>query len=109
MANRWRGEVPIEIDGTPRVMRLTLGALCTLEERLETGSIVELVRRFDTGEIRARDVLALLVAGLDGGGFAISEAELARSEIGGGPVAAVRAAAALLRLAFVLPDAPDGG
>lgn len=109
MANRWRGEVEIEIDGRPHVMRLTLGALCELEDRLEDGSVVALVERFEKGTVRARDILALLGAGLRGGGVEISDADLARREIGGGPVAAMRLAAELLRVTFMLPGEDGRG
>ena len=51
----------------------------------------------------ARDVLALVVAGLRGGGWQGSAADLLRVEIGGGPVEAARAAAELLARAFALP------
>ncbi|QDL93079.1 gene transfer agent family protein [Paroceanicella profunda] len=104
MANPWRGEVELVLDDTTHAMRLTLGALAELEARLDSGSIVELVERFEKGEVRARDLLALLTAGLRGGGLDINEASLGACEIGGGPVGAARAAAELLRLTFALPQ-----
>lgn len=105
MANPWTGEVALVIDGQPRVMKLTLGALAELEAALDEGSLVALVQRFEGGAFSTRDVLALLAAGLKGGGNAISAAELAGAEIEGGPMAAARAAAELLARAFVLPEA----
>jgi hypothetical protein len=103
MANPWRGEVEIELDGQVHVMRLTLGALCELEERVEGGSVVALVERFEKGTVRARDILAILGAGLRGAGDDISDAALAGMRIGGGPVAAMRLAADLMRATFALP------
>jgi hypothetical protein len=103
MANPWAGEVELVIDGEARVMRLTLGALAELEAALEAGSLLDLVRRFEEGAFSARDVLALLAAGLRGGGETITAAELARAEIAGGPRAAARAAAELLARAFMEP------
>jgi hypothetical protein len=50
-----------------------------------------------------RDLISLLTAGLNGGGWAISEAELVRSRIDGGPLAAAQAAAALLKVTFTVP------
>ena len=35
MANPWRGEVALVVDGEPRTLRLTLAALAELEARLE--------------------------------------------------------------------------
>lgn len=104
MANPWTGEVALVIDGETRVMKLTLGALAELEARLEIGSLVDLVARFEGGGFSARDVLALILAGLRGGGADVTAVDLARAEIEGGPVAAARAAAELLARAFVVPE-----
>jgi hypothetical protein len=104
MENPWRGEVTLVVDGQAQVMRLTLGALAALEAELETGSLVALVERFESGQFAARDVLALLRAGLSGGGAADVAAGLHEAEIAGGPVAAARAAAELLARAFHIPD-----
>ena len=103
MANPWTGEVAIWLDGQRHVGKLTLGALAELEAALETGSLVELVERFEAGRFSTRDVLALIVAGLRGGGWNGSAADLRSVEIGGGPVEAARAAAEMLARAFALP------
>ncbi|GKY88732.1 gene transfer agent family protein [Sinisalibacter aestuarii] len=100
MANPWAGEVALVIDGERRVMKLTLGALAELEESLETGSLVALVERFEGGDFSTRDVLALIVAGLRGGGWRGSAGDLLAAEIAGGPVAAAQAAGQLLARAF---------
>jgi hypothetical protein len=102
--NPWRGEVALSVDGQPRVMRLTLGALAELEARLKSGSLMELIGRFETGAFRVADLIALLAAGLNGGGWRVSEAELVQCRIDGGPLAAAQAAARLLKLTFTLPD-----
>lgn len=103
MANPWTGEVAVTLDGTRHVAKLTLGALAELEAVLETGSLIELVERFETGRFSTRDVLALLVAGLRGGGWQGSAADLRSVEIGGGLIEAARAAAELLARAFSTP------
>lgn len=92
------------IDGARCEMRLTLGALASLEEDLQTESLVALVERFEGGAFSSRDVLALVRAGLLGGGHAGVAEGLAQAEIEGGPMAAARAAAQLLARAFVLPE-----
>ncbi len=104
MANPWTGEVELVIDGCPRVMKLTLGALAELEQSLQVGSLVDLVQRFEGGGFSAGDVLALIGAGLCGGGTPISSDDLAHAEIEGGPMAGARAAAQLLARAFMTPD-----
>lgn len=103
MANPWAGEVEIVLDGQRRVAKLTLGALAELEEVLATGSLVELVQRFENGQYSSRDVLALLVAGLRGGGWNGTASDLRAAEIEGGPLNAARIAAELLARAFSLP------
>ncbi len=106
MTNPWAGEVALVLDGQRHVAKLTLGALAELEEALETGSLIDLVERFEGGRFSTRDVLALIVAGLRGGGWQGTAADLRTVEIGGGPVAASRAAAELLARAFSLPGEP---
>lgn len=103
MANPWAGEVAIWLDGQRHVAKLTLGALAELEAVLEAGSLIELVERFEAGRFSTRDVLALVVAGLRGGGWQGSAADLRAVEIRGGAVEAARAAAELLARAFAVP------
>ncbi|QFT64049.1 gene transfer agent family protein [Roseivivax sp. THAF30] len=107
MTNPWRGEVEIVIDGAPRAMRLTLGALAELEASLGEDTLVALVERFETGRFSSRDVLALIVAGLRGGGWQGRAGDLMQAEIAGGPVAAAKAAALLLARAFGPVEAAD--
>ena len=103
MANPYAGEVALWLDGERHVARLTLGALAELETALEAGSLIELVERFEGRRFSTRDVLALIVAGLRGGGWQGTADQLRTVEIGGGPVEAARAAATLLARAFALP------
>lgn len=104
MANPWAGEVAVVLNGKPHVAKLTLGALAELEETLGSQSLLDLVQRFETGAFSARDVLSLLLAGLRGGGWQGDESDLRKIEIGGGPLAAARAAAELLARAFAMPE-----
>ncbi|MGV6812469.1 MAG: gene transfer agent family protein [Brevirhabdus sp.] len=104
MANPWTGEATLVIDGERHVLKLTLGALAELEAALDTGTLVELVERFERGAFASRDVLALIVAGLRGGGWRGRSADLLSAEIEGGMVEAARVAAQLLARAFTLPD-----
>ncbi len=103
MANPYAGEVAIWLDGVRHVAKLTLGALAELEAALETSSLVEMVERFEQGRFSTRDVVALIVAGLRGGGWQGTADHLRTVDIGGGPVEAARAAAELLARAFALP------
>lgn len=104
MANPWAGEVALTIDGEPRVLKLTLGALAELEGELQADTLVSLIERFEGGQISTRDVLALIVAGLRGGGWRGSHQDLLSAEISGGFVEAARVAGVLLARAFSLPE-----
>jgi hypothetical protein len=103
MVNPHAGEVGLSIDGERFVMKLTLGALAELEGELGTGTLVELVERFESGRFSTRDVLMLIVAGLRGGGWRGAARDLLSAEIEGGPVEAARAAGMLLARAFRSP------
>ncbi|MEL6519886.1 MAG: gene transfer agent family protein [Pseudomonadota bacterium] len=106
MANPWTGEVALVLDGERHVCKLTLGALAELEATLAEGSVIDLVQRFEGGAYSSRDVLALLVAGLRGGGWSGTAEDLRTVEIGGGLIEAARVAAELLARAFALPGTP---
>lgn len=107
IGNPFAGEVTLTIDGRPHVLRLTLGALAELEASLKAGSLMELVQRFDEARFSTRDVLALIVAGLRGGGWQGQARDLMQAQIDGGPMAASRAAARLLTLAFAMPEGAE--
>lgn len=103
MVNPLAGEVCVTIDGVPHVAKLTLGALAELEAALAARSLVDLVERFEAGRYRGADVMALLVAGLRGGGWRGTAADLLSADLAGGPVGAARVAAELLARAFTPP------
>ena len=104
MANPWAGEVALVIDAERHALKLTLGALAELEAGMESDSLVALVERFEGGAFSTRDVLALIVAGLRGGGWQGHASDLLSAEIAGGPMQAARVAAELLARAFSVPD-----
>ena len=105
MGNPFAGEVSISLDGVPHLAKLTLGALAELEAALDSGSLVDLISRFEAQQVSTRDVLALVVAGLRGGGWQGTAGDLLRVEIGGGPMGAALSAAQLLTRAFSAPAA----
>ena len=104
MANPWTGEVAIVIDGVSHDCKLTLGALAELETALGEGSLIDLIRRFEGATFSGADVMAVVVAGLRGGGWTGAAADLITAEIAGGPVGAAKAAALMLARAFAVPD-----
>jgi hypothetical protein len=100
MANIRRGEISAIIEGEERTLCLTLGALAELEAQLQAHDLNGLAERFAGGRISARDLMAILGAGLRGGGNAISDDDLARMAIEGGLKGAAETAAKLLRATF---------
>lgn len=100
MTNTHRGEIAAEIGDEMRVLCLTLGALAELEARLGAGDLVGLAERFGEGRVSARDLTAILGAGLRGGGNAIGDDELARMSVEGGLRGAAEIAARLLKATF---------
>lgn len=104
MVNPQAGEVALVIDGQTHVCKLTLGALAELEHSLGGEDLPDLVRRFDEGRYSGGDVLALIVAGLRGGGWQGGPGDLVRAEIEGGVVRAAQVAAELLARAFAVLD-----
>lgn len=75
MANRRRGEISAEIGGRRRTLCLTLGALAGLEARFGENGLAALARRLENG-VSARDLLAIISAGLAGAGEDLDEAGL---------------------------------
>lgn len=105
MSNPYAGEVLVVIDGAEHRAKLTLGALAELEASLEAGSLMDLIERIEARRFSARDVLAIVVAGLRGGGWTGRASDLGQADIAGGPMGAAKAAAQLLARAFSLPEA----
>lgn len=108
MVNPQRGEVAIRIDGREHVMRLTLGALAGLEDRMQATSLLALAEKFETGGVAAAELIALLAAGIRGGGGEVTEDELAAAEIEGGAVGAMKAGLLLLSRTFQ-PETASAG
>ena len=100
MANKHRGEIDAIIGGKQMVLCLTLGALAELESRLQADDLMELGEKFAQGHVSARHLLAILGAGVRGGGNQISDEELARMPIENGLKGAAEIAAALLQATF---------
>lgn len=71
---------------------------------METGSLVDLVERYEQGQVTTRDVMVVIVAGLRGAGWCGTADDLRTAEIAGGLGGAARLAAELLARAFFVPD-----
>lgn len=104
MRNAYRGEVAISLDGEVHQMRLSLAALLELEQALDAPDLVALVERFENGRFRAEDILAVILAGLHGGGWSGDRDTLLAARLEGGVVELARLAGELLALSFQIPD-----
>ncbi len=67
MANPWRGEVDIELDGVHYVMRPTFAALSSIEQALDTG-LVALSRRLIEGALGVHELSVIIAAAIAGAG-----------------------------------------
>lgn len=99
-ANARRGEIVAELDGRSRRLCLTLGALAELEAGLGAEDLSALAARFSAGRLSARDLIALIGAGLRGGGEAVSDADVAAMHAPDGAAGFARIAAELLVATF---------
>ncbi|RFC68757.1 MULTISPECIES: gene transfer agent family protein [Mesorhizobium] len=98
--NRRRGEVEAVIDGVPRKLCLTLGALAELEDAFAADDLGALVERFATGRLSARDMIRIIGAGLRGAGEKIDDEGVAALRVEGGAAGYASVVASLLTETF---------
>ncbi|MEP4766404.1 MAG: gene transfer agent family protein [Roseibium sp.] len=77
MPNRIRGEIAAQLDGRSWTLVLTLGALAELENAFECKSLAELLARFSSDTLSAKDMIVILGAGLRGAGHDVSDDQVA--------------------------------
>ena len=99
-ANRQRGEIEAVIDGERRILCMTLGALAELETAFGVDNIADLAGRFAGGKVGMRDVMAIIAAGLRGGGNLVEDGEISDCRVEGGIGGAIALSARLLESAF---------
>lgn len=100
MTNHHRGEIEAHIDGTPRRLVLTLGALAELEAAFGAQDLVALAERFGSGRLKAIDLIRIIGAGLRGAGEPVSDDDVARMKMQGGAAAYALIATDLLTATF---------
>ncbi len=99
-ANRHRGEIAATLGGVERRLVLTLGALAELEDTFGAEGLAGLAARFESGRVSARDLSAVIGAGLRGAGETIDDAGAARLTHADGVAGYVRIVATLLAATF---------
>jgi Phage tail tube protein, GTA-gp10 len=100
MANLHRGEIEARLDGVPRRLVLTLGALAELESAFGDEDMVALAARFERGRLSSMDCIKVIAAGLRGGGGSVSDDEVSRMQADGGVTGFVDIVARLLTATF---------
>jgi hypothetical protein len=94
LPNQTRGEVALVIDGAPRMLCVTLGALAQLEAAFDVASFTQLGERLE--HLNAHDLLIVLSALMDTEGLSVAELASARIDA----KEAASAVADAFRLAF---------
>ena len=102
--NARRGEISARFDGKDYRLCLTLGALAELETALGASDLIALGERFSSGRLSAKDMIAVIGAGLRGGGHVISDEEVGALQADGGVAGFAQIAASLLLATFGGPE-----
>lgn len=100
MTNPLRGEISATLSGETYTLCLTLGALAELEAAFESETIINVIERFQSGKIKASDLIKVITAGLKGAGHHLTEQEVANLQIEGGVNGYVNLVARLFNAAF---------
>lgn len=100
VANRRRGEVVANVDGQPRILCLTLGALAELEDAFEVSNLSDLGDCFSQGKFSSKDLVHILGAGLRGGGNLYADDDVRCMSLDGGALGLAQIAADLLTATF---------
>lgn len=104
--NRQRGEIEAMLDGQPRRLCLTLGALAELESAFGAEDLASLLTRFSEKRLSAGDMASIVGAGLRGGGAAATDEEVRHMQADGGAAGFARIVADLLNATFGAGEKP---
>lgn len=106
-ANPYRGEITARIGNSQLSMCLTLGALAELESAFAAGDLGELARRLSSGKLSAAQMIAVLGAGLRGGGHDIANDDVADMRFENGAAGVAEIVAELLVATFACVQADE--
>lgn len=108
-ANRYRGEIIARLDGRKWQLCLTLGALAELETCLGEPDLGGLTTRFSSGKMSANDIIAIILAGLRGGGHDVQIEEVQQMRADNAMSGFIQIVTDLLEATFGLtqPDDPQ--
>lgn len=100
MVNKHRGEISVELDGKNWTLCLTLGALAQLEDHFKVSDLTSLAEKLSSNALCASDFLAIILAGLKGGGHDVDSAAVNDMRINGGATGYAILVADLLKATF---------
>lgn len=91
MVNHRRGEISAKLNDRTWTLCLTLGALAELETHFKVQDLPELAEKLSDGKLSSADLIAILHAGLKGGGHDLALEDIAemRCEEGTGGYAKI--------------------
>jgi hypothetical protein len=100
MANARRGEIDAVLGGASFRLCLTLGALAEIEAAFGAKGLMALSERLGSGDLSARDLVAIIGAAARGGGSPATDEEIAALPVAGGLEPFVQTVAALIAVTF---------
>lgn len=100
MVNKHRGEISAELDGKNWTLCLTLGALAQLECHFKVNDLSSLAEKLSNNALCASDFLAIILAGLKGGGHDVDATDVCDMRIVGGATGYAVLVADLLKITF---------
>ncbi len=103
VANKERGDVALDLDGTEYTLRPTFEALCIIEGRLDSG-ILEIAERLATHRIGLREVTTVIFETAKAGGHKVDEGEIGEAVLRVGLLTVVAPILNLLRRALAGPS-----
>ncbi|MCB1386558.1 MAG: gene transfer agent family protein [Nitratireductor sp.] len=110
LANTHRGEIAAGFEGRQWTLCLTLGGLAELESHFGASGLSDLTEKLAARPLAARDLIAILTAGLRGGGHDLTAEDVAELRHEKGTAGFASVAAELLQATFAVPAIePEGG
>lgn len=100
MINKHRGEISAELDGKNWTLCLTLGALAQLEDHFKVDDLTSLAEKLSSNALCSSDFLAIILAGLRGGGHEVDSVDVNGMRIKGGATGYAILVADLLMATF---------
>lgn len=109
MANRYRGEIDVELDGKNKTLCLTLGGLVELEELFEVSDMLSVIRKLQSGKFCALELGHIIKIGLKGCGQDVSIEEVLAYKNAKGVAGYVDIVTRLLQASFDGKDCKSRG